>query len=62
MYWSKYPCTLYTQAETDLHQASVDASYTSKRLEEEMDSFEQKKLQDIKVSTCIDKYCVWWKP
>ena len=38
-----------SQAETDLKMASVDASRTSKSLEEEVDQFERKKLQDIKV-------------
>ena len=36
-----------------LHHASVDATDSSRRLENEMDSFEKKKLADIKVHTCI---------
>ena len=43
---------LHHQAETQLQKASVDASRTSRTLEEEMDSFEKKKLADIKVC--------WW--
>merc|ERR1719419_83042 len=37
-----------SQKETDSHRAQVDVSYTSKQLEEEMDGFEKKKLEDIK--------------
>ena len=40
---------MYTQAETELQKAAVDASWSSKALEERMDEFEQKKLQDLKV-------------
>ena len=40
------------QAESDLHRAAVDATHSSKVLEEEMDAFEKKKLSDIKVSCC----------
>ncbi|ELT91785.1 hypothetical protein CAPTEDRAFT_177557 [Capitella teleta] len=35
-------------AKNDLQRAQVDVSYTTKQLEEEMDSFEKKKLEDIK--------------
>lgn len=39
---------LITQLETDLQKASVDASRTTKNLEQQMDKFELEKLQDIK--------------
>ncbi|XP_013396523.1 protein FAM92A [Lingula anatina] len=38
-----------SQAETELQKAHVDASRTSRALEEQMDEFEKKKLGDIKV-------------
>ena len=41
---------LITQIETDLQKASVDASRTTKNLEQQMDKFEVEKLQDMKVS------------
>ena len=41
---------LITQLETDLQKASVDASRTTKNLEQQMDKFEVEKLQDMKVS------------
>ncbi|XP_067651562.1 CBY1-interacting BAR domain-containing protein 1-like [Haliotis asinina] len=37
-----------TQAETNLQKASVDASRSSKALEQQMDTFETKKVQDLK--------------
>ena len=43
---------LVTQLETDLQKASVDASRTTKNLEQQMDKFELEKLQDMKVGYC----------
>ena len=37
------------QAETELHKAQVQASRSAKQLEEAIDTFEQKKLTDLKV-------------
>nr|XP_002736146.1 PREDICTED: protein FAM92A1-like isoform X1 [Saccoglossus kowalevskii] len=37
-----------SQAESELQKASVDATRSTKALEDEMDRFEKKKLQDIK--------------
>lgn len=38
-----------TQAETELQKASVEASRTTKNLEQQMEKFESEKLQDLKV-------------
>ena len=39
------------QKETELQQASLDASHAAKNLEDEIEKFEKKKLQDIKVES-----------
>ena len=39
-----------SQAETELQKASVEASKTSKNLEQQMDKFELEKLKDMKVT------------
>ena len=40
---------LKAQAESKLQRANVDASRSNKNLEDQMDSFERKRLQDLKV-------------
>lgn len=37
------------QKEAEFQQASLDASHAAKNLEEEIEKFEKKKLQDVKV-------------
>lgn len=37
------------QAETELQRATMDATRTTKQLEETIDEFEKQKIQDIKV-------------
>ena len=38
------------QAERELQKACVEATRTEKILEQQMDTFEQKKVEDVKVS------------
>ena len=46
---------LFSQAETSLQKASVDASTRSKVLDKEIDTFEGSKLTDLKV-----RYSLLW--
>ena len=43
------------QQQTDLQKASVNASRADNEVEQEMETFEQMKLKDIKVSRKYDK-------
>lgn len=62
---AKYFCIIYKtdftfvllhQAETELQRASLDATRTSRQLEETIDNFEKQKIKDIKVSVLSFKH------
>lgn len=62
---SKYLCIKYRtnftfvllyQAESELQRASLDATRTTRQLEETIDNFEKQKIKDIKVCVLTFQY------
>lgn len=47
---------LLYQAESELHRASLDATRTTRQLEETIDNFEKQKIKDIKVCVLTFQY------